>query len=673
MTDRDDDFLSAFPASAQAALLRVRTLAVALGEKADADNIGSALQYAAWAMKGTVSPEMRDRLFADLVRAAKRSEPNEPAREASKPRGGGQTDFEIPEVRAPAATRADEPLRKTYSAAPLARSAAWTAFREQADQAQKEYDAYIEPALYDAVNRFGLEKPAAVFVQTAKALADYEPSIRDSYRAAWETGPRIAAYAGLDKAQCLHFFAWRAQWRDGLRRLDSMLNARLYLTELANRIRGESPQAAYEAMRQFIKDVDELPPTFDSLAAKRAVAWQPFAERILADFASYYGLHPARRGEPGEHSSPALRLLHFRDEDEETVLESLFSLAKSLSKSRFVERHPVLMRKALLKLLAVLDETAVPEEKVPERFRAIPHQTLLASVLGDWSITPAKLFAGLLFLDVDRAPRIYVKNRASGRICAESGLWYDYVLFTGAADGRFEAVLRRLETKLRAAQGARPLKSEPLSPALEAAVDQTIARLLREAREAANPANAINHAALSSIRADAQAIEEKLTEAENEDGAAHDEAADPCPDVIDGIDQRAALEDSQKDSAPTAPPSLDAAEATAAPDSPQSLPMLQTPQANEAVEANPSNPAVAPDFGLTAPERAFLAAVLSKSDERIAAAAAAAGRSQTMLVDQLNEKLFDLVGDNILRLNGLRAELEPDYADDLGALLAAES
>lgn len=649
MTDRDDDFLSAFPACAQAALRRVRALAEALGEKADADNIAAALQYAAWAMKGTVSPEMRDRLFIDLIRGAKRGErPSEPPRVASKPRGDEPVDFDIPEVRAPSAIRAREPLRKTYSAAPLERSAAWTAFRDQADQAEKEYDAYIEPVLYDAVNRFGLEKPAAVFVQAAKALADYEPSIRDNYRAAWETGPRTAAYAGLDKAQCLHFFAWRAQWREGLRRLDSMLNARLYLTELANRIRGESPQTAYDAMRQFIKDVDELPPTFDSLAAKRAVAWHPFAERILSDFASYYGLQRTRRGEPDELSSPALRLLHFRDEDEETVLESIFSLAKNLSKSRFVERHPALMRKALLKLLAVLDETAVPEEKVPERFRAIPHQTLLAGVLGDWSITPAKPFAGLLFLDVDRTPRIFEKNRASGRMCAESGLWYDYVLFTGAADGRFAAVVRRLEAKLRAAQGERALKSEPLSPALEAAVDQTIAQLLRAEREAANPANAIDHAALFSIRADAQAIEEKLTEPER---------AEAEQQTNDEADER--LQENE----PTA---------VQIPESPQSPPapqMLQTPPSDQAAAA----PAAESDFGLTAPERAFLAALLSRSADRVAAAAEAAGRSQTMLVDQLNEKLFDLVGDNILRLSGTRAELEPDYADDLAALLGAES
>lgn len=97
--------------------------------------------------------------------------------------------------------------------------------------------------------------------------------------------------------------------------------------------------------------------------------------------------------------------------------------------------------------------------------------------------------------------------------------------------------------------------------------------------------------------------------------------------------------------------------------------MLQTPPSDQAAAA----PAAESDFGLTAPERAFLAALLSRSADRVAAAAEAAGRSQTMLVDQLNEKLFDLVGDNILRLSGTRAELEPDYADDLAALLGAES
>lgn len=654
---RDDDFLRAFPDCAQDALERVRALVLSMGDQADADNIGSALQYAAWALKGTIDGATRDRLFIDLLRTVKRgeslSDPRAHRLEIERRRAAERTASwaaEPPPNRAaepPEAT--DEENCRTYGEAPLMQSPAWAALREKAAGIEKEYGEFIEPVLYDAANRFGAEKPAAVFVESAKALVDYEPSTPDSYRAAWETGPRIVSYASLEKAQCLHYFAWRAKWREGLRRLDSMLNARLYFTELANRVRGESPEAAYGEMKQFVKDVAELPATFDSLAAQRSAAWRPFTSRVLNDFACYYGLPP---DEPSSaEPDPVRRILNFREEGGETVLASVYSLAKSVGKSRFSIDNPDLMRRAFLTLFAVLDEAPRPAGSVLKVLRGIPQDTLLTAALGDWSIAPAKLFAGMIFLDVDRSARLYVKNRAEGRIRTDNGFWYDYILFAGAADGRFEALAKRLEAKLRAAKGARPIKSQVLSAPFEDALDRTIKRLQQAERDAANPAGAIDWTALSSIRTDAQTIEAKLT------------AAVEDPDSVEP-DDGAALEAAPAQTTPAFEAALStplepaAGAAGASVHLPPGVPAPESPGESAVIDLNPA-------------EIRYLQALLARDAAAVDQAARALGQSHAMLVDQLNGKLFDLAGDNLLRLEGGRAALEEDYESDLSAFLAA--
>ena len=71
-----------------------------------------------------------------------------------------------------------------------------------------------------------------------------------------------------------------------------------------------------------------------------------------------------------------------------------------------------------------------------------------------------------------------------------------------------------------------------------------------------------------------------------------------------------------------------------------------------------------PTICLTAQEHALLDALLARKE-----APATAGTSLDMLVDSINEKLFDLVGDTVLEFGDAGPVLVEDYEQDLRGYL----
>ena len=78
----------------------------------------------------------------------------------------------------------------------------------------------------------------------------------------------------------------------------------------------------------------------------------------------------------------------------------------------------------------------------------------------------------------------------------------------------------------------------------------------------------------------------------------------------------------------------------------------------------------APDLGgagaLDAVERAYLQALLAGTTPTVPA-----GVSEDMLVDGINEKLFDLVGDTVIEFGAAGPQVIEDYEDDVRGVLAS--
>ncbi|WP_346674722.1 TerB N-terminal domain-containing protein [Enorma phocaeensis] len=83
------------------------------------------------------------------------------------------------------------------------------------------------------------------------------------------------------------------------------------------------------------------------------------------------------------------------------------------------------------------------------------------------------------------------------------------------------------------------------------------------------------------------------------------------------------------------------------------------------VAASAAEPGAEPAAVLTAPEHAYLEALLAGCPGTVPA-----GVSEDMLVDKINEKLFDLIGDTVIEFGADGPRIIEDYEDDVREVLA---
>ena len=82
----------------------------------------------------------------------------------------------------------------------------------------------------------------------------------------------------------------------------------------------------------------------------------------------------------------------------------------------------------------------------------------------------------------------------------------------------------------------------------------------------------------------------------------------------------------------------------------------------------PAGPPDAPTEGpLDERQAAYLAALMAR--DAGARAQAAAGTSEDMLVDSINEALFDVVGDTVIEFGDAGPQVVEDYRNDIEELL----
>ncbi|MCI6549047.1 MAG: TerB N-terminal domain-containing protein [Coriobacteriaceae bacterium] len=200
-------------------------------------------------------------------------------------------------------------------------------------------------------------------------------------------------------------------------------------------------------------------------------------------------------------------------------------------------------------------------------------------------------------------------------------------------------LLRAIDRQMRIDWGfGHPLKEQGLPRYLERmVVEESRAQRARE-DETERRRFRVDLSKLGGIRSAAALTREALLVDEEREGyAPGDVIAGPAPVAVAGL--RSAVV------APTPEPSP----ATRPKPAPAPAP---TPGAGQA------------GCGLTQQERAFLDALLAHAD-----VSAAVGTSVDMLVDSINEKLFDLVGDTVLEFGDAGPALVEDYEQDLRGYL----
>lgn len=302
---------------------------------------------------------------------------------------------------------------------------------------------------------------------------------------------------------------------------------------------------------------------------------------------------------------------------------------------------------------------------------------LMESLFGSPLAMPYGMFYSAVFWSEQPHPDATFELDAINRYTCARGRWY-WEGYHGShtKSTKLGAVLRATDQRLRAAIGyEHPLMEKTVPKYLAKIIDREIEARLAWEREQEARVIHVDLSQLAGIRAAASLTQEALlVDEEREERPAAGEASEGVPvSSSKDVESSGAADEGEAEGASEAAAGHARAMVTeqatldldtlphVTPGPPTRAsqgtlePPTQTPQAEAGVSAS---------LGLTPDELSLLRSLLAGKP-----AHTAKGTSMDMLVDGINEKLFDLLGDTALEFDGTEPQLVEDYVEDVRAAL----
>lgn len=405
-------------------------------------------------------------------------------------------------------------------------------------------------------------------------------------------------YQALSDQELRGYFSWRTGVRGGDVRQTSLSFAFLYIYELINQIGVSDPLDGYHKLSAFRDAYGQIDGGI-----------LPYLKRWMVDYVIYYGLDPAfLAGSPQVIFDRSITVLeHVQEQDATKVIYAVRQLSpKWLERSRFYAAYQEDMDAVIVRVL----------RRMSAHYDSRCKKTLVEQYFGGFAQYQVRLFDAAVFCNpLKRRSYEYAVDEQYSYRC-ENGLWsVRKRTITPSSAGRMDALLKTVDSVMRQEFDYRhPVKAELETKWVLRIIEEEVRALLDGKRAAESNKITIDYAQLAKIRRDAAATQEKLIVEEEMDGP-------PAPTEIP-------LDDEQIRLVPAAEP----------------------------VAQEPSGQV----DGLLAPvEYRLLQCLLYGRD---AGWVPAEGWLLSVLVDGINEKLFDTFQDSVLDDT---PQLVEDYIDEL--------
>ena len=513
---------------------------------------------------------------------------------------------------------------------------------------------------------------AELFYRQGLLMADFEDDC--PYNGTFKS--YFPTYNAMSDRQLRGYFTWRAQVRRGTVEKTSTSFAFLYLYELICGIGVDNPLDGFNKIKAFWDAYRAFEPGIDR-----------FARVWLQDYAVFHGLAPKQLRDsktvmfdnalielrraardlipapapPGQTpkrrktSEPTLPLPP--DEvREERLMAAINALSTyNLSNSRLDRSHHRDLRHVACAVYVRMARYYDTHRKTG----------IVASLFGEETAMPYTMFASAVFFAPERHEDCEYRLDPIHIYRCQNGFW-ECMRIHGSRQksSKLGEMMRACDQRLRLAlDPAHPLKEEKVPKYLAKIIDDEIVAWLSWDAAHQPVKIDIDLSQLGHIRnAAAQTREALLIDEEREDGAsAEAEAADSGQ--------------------PEAEPVADAiVEAVAAP--------IRQDEADEPTISTEQFGVVAPllastsAFAAAAPADAtnelapaadaYLRALLEHNAVQAESAVAQSGQSEDMLVDTINEALFDLVGDTVIEFSAAGPQIIEDYEADVRGYLDHE-
>lgn len=513
---------------------------------------------------------------------------------------------------------------------------------------------------------------AELFYRQGLLMADFEDDC--PYNGTFKS--YFPTYNAMSDRQLRGYFTWRAQVRRGTVEETSTSFAFLYLYELICGIGVDDPldgfskiKAFWDAYRAFEPGIDRFArvwlqdyAVFHGLDPKllrdsktvmfdNALIELRRAARDLAPAPTPPDLAPARR----KTSEPTLPLPP-DEAGEERLMAAINALSTyNLNNSRLDRGHHRDLRHVACAVYVRMARYYDTHRKTG----------IVASLFGEETTMPYTMFASAVFFAPNRHEDCEYRLDPIHIYRCQNGFW-ECMRIHGSRQksSKLGEMMRACDQRLRLAlDPTHPLKEEKVPKYLAKIIDDEIVAWLSWDAAHQPVKIDIDLSQLGHIRsAAAQTREALLIDEEREDDVPMEAEAtlveqpntESAPSMTAGPGEMATRQDEPDE------PTVSTEEFGVVAPLLVSMPAPVTPASAEA--ANKLAPAA----------DAFLRALLERNTAQATLAVAQSGKSEDMLVDSINEALFDLVGDTVIEFGSAGPQIIEDYEADVRGYLDHE-
>ncbi len=513
---------------------------------------------------------------------------------------------------------------------------------------------------------------AELFYRQGLLMADFEDDC--PYNGTFKS--YFPTYNAMSDRQLRGYFTWRAQVRRGTVEETSTSFAFLYLYELICGIGVDNPLDGFNKIKAFWDVYRAFEPSIDR-----------FARVWLQDYAVFHGLDPkllrdsktvmfdnalielrraardlvpapAPSGQTPKRRKTSEPTLPLPPDEvrEERLMAAINALSTyNLSNSRLDRSHHRDLRHVACAVYVRMARYYDTHRKTG----------IVASLFGEETAMPYTMFASAVFFAPERHEDCEYRLDPIHIYRCQNGFW-ECMRIHGSRQksSKLGEMMRACDQRLRLAlDPAHPLKEEKVPKYLAKIIDDEIVAWLSWDAAHQPVKIDIDLSQLGHIRsAAAQTREALLIDEEREDGA---------PVEVEAT----LIEQPNTESAPdmTAEPG----EMTIQQYEPDE-PTVSTEEFGVVAPLLASAPAPVTPAPIEAANKlapaadAFLRALLEQNAAQATSAVAHSGQSEDMLVDSINEALFDLVGDTVIEFGAAGPQIIEDYEADVRGYLDRE-
>jgi hypothetical protein len=460
------------------------------------------------------------------------------------------------------------------------------------------------------------ESAEKVFYKQARFMEDFE----DDFDYRGEFAQYFPTYQSMNDRQLRGYFSWRTKVRRGAIEETPLSFVFVYIYELINGIGARSPEEGFYALKNFwtaYKDIDPRINRYIKLWLKDYVVYNNLDNSLLEDLLD------------ANFNSAVLTLLNYKSHDAGEVFSALNSLSSyNLGNSRFFKKYPDDVRNVTRAVFSALSEHYDKNCK----------GTLCEKFFGKFYAHSYLMFNSAVFYDqIRREDFVYEINDLCKFTC-KNGNWSCETFYRyGGKNQQIGALLKTIDFIMRQKYNFKSaLKTGTAAKRLWNIINKAIDKYQEDKREAARPEIEIDVSMLQGIREAALETQSRLLVDELEKS--------PC-------NIRIGDRSFPKSAGDMLAPGLTAGRFTARPEKAAIFP-----------DTAPEN-----DTGLSDIENQFMRCLLyghAYNDP-----AQSKGRPLSVLVDAVNEKLFNRLGDTAIIETEGRLELIPDYVEELKEII----